>query len=161
MYGFHTTNVRVYTYTCINLHYSARHTNNYCTVHRLYLFCIDIVRGLCDVIEARVNDGVHPSVALGKLAQQLLVLVDPSSVHVLELGEEGGHVRVEMVASKGVALLELEDVGVATLLCSLLLLSKGDRQLSECVCEYMSGVRVYLLSLSNQVLFYWLRDECR
>ena len=77
---------------------------------------------------------MHPSVALGKLAQQILVLVDPSSVHVLELGEKGGHVRVEMVASKGVALFELEDVGIATLLRSLLLLSKGDRQLSECVC---------------------------
>ena len=96
--------------------------------------------------------------ALGKLAQQLLVLVDPSSVHVLELGEEGGHVRVEMVASKGVAFLELEDIGVATLLCRLLLLSKGDRQLSEsvCVCEFIC----YRLA-TKVCFFYWLRDECR
>lgn len=76
--------------------------------------------------------------ALGELAQQLLVLVDPSSVHVLELGEEGGHVRVEVVTSKGIALLELEDVGVATLLCSLLLLSKGDCQLLGCVSVRVS-----------------------
>ena len=129
--------------------YTTVHVTLIIIVRQLYLFCIDIVRGLCDVIKARVNDGVHPSVALCKLAQQLLVLVDPSSIHVLELGEEGGHVWVEMVASKGIALLELEDVGVATLLRSLLLLSKGDRQLSECVCEFIC------YRLATKVFFFF------
>ena len=51
----------------------------------MYLFGVDVIRGLCDVIEACVNDRVHPAVALGELSQQLLVLVDPPSVHVLKL----------------------------------------------------------------------------
>ena len=61
--------------------------------------------------------------ALGKLSQQFLILVDPSSIHVLELRKEGGHVRVKVVPSESIALFQLEDVGIATLFGSLLLLS--------------------------------------
>ena len=113
----------------------------YHIIHCTYIFSIDFIWSLRDVIQTSINDRLHPSVALGKLSQQFLVFVDPSSVHVLELGEEGGHVWVEVVPSESIALLQLEDVGVATLFGCLLLLSQRDCQLRErergtsvCVC---------------------------